>query len=199
MTFLEAVAVGFGLGLSLAAPPGPVLAKVAHDTAQGRWRQGLLVGLGATSADALFFLLVYAGLLQVLPDRRLLALLALVGVGIMNYFAHQAWRSARQPLSVPPKALDGWVGGFLLAGTSPFNWAWWVTAGATYVLLYGLPLAFGFFTAILLWVLLSVALFAYGTAKIRRFETYVAYASALLLVAFGIFLAYHGLRFWTQA
>src|SRR5687767_7419173 len=50
----EAVAVGAGLGFSLAAPPGPVMAKMAFETARGRWQQGGLVGLGAMTADATY-------------------------------------------------------------------------------------------------------------------------------------------------
>ncbi len=158
-----------------------------------------MVGLGATSADAAFFLLVYLGLLAVLPDPRVFALLALSGVALMDFFAWHAWRAARRPLDPSPGTLEGWPAGFVIAITSPFNLAWWLTAGSTYVHDHGLALAGGFFAAILAWVVLSVVLFRFGAARVARFETYVAYVSAGLLAAFGLLLAYEGLQYWQRA
>jgi threonine/homoserine/homoserine lactone efflux protein len=198
VTAWEALLVGFGLGVSLAAPPGPVMAKMAHETARGRWPQGLLVGLGATSADAVYFVAVAFGLLNVLPDARILGLLALLGVALMLYFAHGAWRTARRPLAPPPRLrVNGWPAGFLLALTSPFNVAWWVTSGAPYLHEYGPGLGAGFFTALLATVLASVWVFHQGARRIRRFESVVSYASAVLLAGFAVLLAWKGIGFLT--
>jgi threonine/homoserine/homoserine lactone efflux protein len=194
-TLWEAVAVGAGLGFSLAAPPGPVMAKMAFETARGRPRQGLLVGLGATTADATYFLLVVFGLLSILPSRRTLAVFAFFGVGLMLYFAAGAWRAAQRPLATPPSRLNGFPAGFVLAVTSPFNVAWWVTSGAPLLELYGPRLGLGFFAALLSTVALSVYVFHLGSRRIARFEAYVSYASALLLAAFAVLLLVTGLRF----
>lgn len=187
--------MGFGLGLSLAAPPGPVMAQIAFETARGRWRAGALVGVGASVADATFFTIVYLGLLRLAPPRRLLGALAFAGVALMDYFAYVAWRAARRPLDARPARLAGFAAGYALAATSPFNFAWWFTSGAPLVSVYGLPLALGFFPALLVTVAASVALVAYGSARVARLETYVAYASAALLGGFATFLAFQGFRF----
>ena len=190
---LEAVLIGFGLGFSLAAPPGPVLAQLATETARGRPWKGLRVGLGATSADATFFLLTYYGVLHVLPGRRVLAAMALAGALLMLYFARGAWRAARRPLDLQAGArVSGFPGGFLLAALSPFNIAWWLTTGAAMLALYGATLASGFFLAILLVVVVSVLLVGWGARRIARFETYVSYASAVFLAGFAVFLVVHG-------
>lgn len=189
----EAFVVGAGLGFSLAAPPGPVLAQLAIETARGRTWKGFRVGLGATSADACFFLLVYLGVLHVLPRPSVLAVMALAGAVLMLYFAWGAWRAARVPLELESAArLSGFPGGFLLAALSPFNIAWWLTSGVTFLSIYGATLAGGFFVAILAVVAISVLLVRLGAAKIARFETYVSYASAVFLAGFAVFLAFHG-------
>lgn len=199
MALLEALLVGAGLGLSLAAPPGPVMAKMAFETARGRWMRGLLVGLGATSADATYFFLVQFGVLRLSPQDRILGVLALGGLVLMDFFALQAWRAARAPLIPQGGGLSGFAGGYLIAFTSPFNVAWWITSGVPFVALYGPLLAVGFFTAIVGWVILSTALFQYGMRKIERFERYVSYASAILLAGFGVLLGVHGLQLLTVA
>jgi threonine/homoserine/homoserine lactone efflux protein len=192
---VEAVLVGMGLGFSLAAPPGPVMAKMASETARGRWRQGLLVGTGAMSADAMFFALVTFGLLAFAPDPRVLAVLAFAGVGLMLYFAYGAWRVARRPLVEPKGGLNGWPAGFVLAATSPFNFAWWATSGGPLLEVYGPVLGIGFFAALVTTVAVAVYVFHLGSRKIARFEAYVSYASALLLVGFAFILAWNGIGF----
>lgn len=192
----EAIAVGLGLGFSLAAPPGPVMAKMAFETARGRWRQGILVGVGAMCADATLFALVYVGLLRLLPDRRVLGALALGGAALMLFFAWSAWRTARRPMDDKPSTRrNGWPAGYVLAITSPFNFAWWTTSGAPLLDLYGLPLGFGFFAALAATVVLAVYVFHLGSRRIARFEMYVSYASAFLLVGFAAFVAWTGARF----
>src|SRR2546422_491045 len=54
LEILWAVLAGTGIGLSLAAPPGPVNAIIASQTVTRSWRAGFLVGMGATTADTIF-------------------------------------------------------------------------------------------------------------------------------------------------
>lgn len=191
MAFLEALVIGAVLGFSLAAPPGPVLAQLAFETARGRWQKGLLVGLGATSADATFFLLVWLGLLRVVPSDTVLAVMALAGAGLMAFFSWNAWKAARRPFEVRDRMISGFPGGYLLAALSPFNIGWWLTAGVTFLELHGASLALGFFLAILGVVVASVLIVRFAAARIERFETWVAYASAVFLLGFGAFLVHH--------
>src|SRR5262245_37454254 len=99
MSWIESFLVGAGLGLSLAAPPGPIFAKCAYEASPGRPLPGFLVGLGATTADLTFFALVAFGLLQTQPPDFVLGLLGIGGVIIMDFFAYSAWKSAKRPPS----------------------------------------------------------------------------------------------------
>jgi threonine/homoserine/homoserine lactone efflux protein len=193
MSWFESFAVGAALGLSLAAPPGPIFAKVAYEVSRGRPMTGFLVGLGATTADMTFFALVALGLLNVSPPDWTLGALGLGGVVIMDFFAFSAWKSARQPPAPQEKGLSGFAGGYLLAVTSPFNWSWWLLSGVPFVALYGPALGVGFFLAILSWVILVVGIFVWASQRVARFEMYVSYASAAMLAGFSLWLAYHSL------
>lgn len=193
MTLLESLLVGAGLAISLAAPPGPVMAKMAFEVARRRTWTGILVGLGASSADMTYFALVHFGILGANPDPRLLGALALCGVALMDYFAYQAWRAARSPLPIATKGASGFAGGYLIALTSPFNLLWWVSAGAPFIAVYGPQLIIGFAVALVSWVILTAAVFHYAARRVPRFEMYVSYASAGLLVLFGALLAFRGL------
>src|SRR5207245_9716074 len=50
LDILWAVLAGTGIGLSLAAPPGPVNAIIASQTVTRSWRAGFLVGGGSAPA-----------------------------------------------------------------------------------------------------------------------------------------------------
>ena len=192
MAFLEALAVGAALGFSLAAPPGPVLAQLAVETARGDPWKGVRVGLGATTADATFFLLTYLGVLLVVPGEHARAAMAWTGAALMLFFARSAWQAARAPLGTMAGRLSGFPGGFLLAGLSPFNLAWWLTSGATFLGIHGPSLAVGFFLAILAVVAASVLVIRFAARRVPRMEFYVSYASAVFLTGFAVYLVYYG-------
>jgi threonine/homoserine/homoserine lactone efflux protein len=194
MGWAESFLIGAGLGISLAAPPGPIFAKVAYEVSRGRTITGFLVGLGATSADMTLFGLVALGLLTATPPDWILGTLGLGGVVLMDFFAYAAWKSARVPPSPKERGMSGFAGGYLLAMTSPFNWSWWLLSGVPFVALYGTALGVGFFVAILCWVITAVAVFTWASRKVARFEMYVSYASAVMLAGFGLWLAYHALN-----
>jgi threonine/homoserine/homoserine lactone efflux protein len=96
---------GVVLGLSLAAPPGPMNAIIAEESVVRGWLAGFRAGLGAMSADACFLLVALAGVATVLRDAPTLRT-AMTGVGgvLMLYFALDAARSARESFG------DGEVG-----------------------------------------------------------------------------------------
>jgi len=191
---------GFLLGLSLAAPPGPVTALMASAAARRGPGASLGIGLGATTADATFLVLAVAGAIGVLAERPLLlGAVSLAGALLLAYFAWGAWRAARaarsEPTAGPSEAAKrtGFAAGYLAAITSPFNLAWWVGPGSVLIASVGLVLVAGLFAGILSWILFfSVAVARLGR-RVRRFQEYVAYASALVLGAFAVWVAWRGL------
>jgi threonine/homoserine/homoserine lactone efflux protein len=80
---------GVALGLSLAAPPGPMNAIIAEESVLRGWGSGFRAGLGAMSADACFLVLALLGVVTVVRDVPVVQR-TLFGLGglLMLYFAY---------------------------------------------------------------------------------------------------------------
>ncbi|CAJ51689.2 LysE family transport protein [Haloquadratum walsbyi DSM 16790] len=82
---------GVIFGLALAAPPGPMNAIIAEESAVRGWTAGFLAGLGAMTADIIFFVLAAFGVITIVERAPLLraGMITLGGV-LMLYFAYGA-------------------------------------------------------------------------------------------------------------
>lgn len=214
--FAAAVSVVAGalLGLSLAAPPGPMNAVIAEESVDNGLRAGVAAGLGAMSADACFFLLALAGVTTVVRDVPTLRA-GMVGVGglLMCYFAYGAARNATAEFVAdgiearPSDPTTGFRKAFALALTNPFQVVWWLTAGV-FLLEPGTVEAFGyalhvengvltvlgFFAGVLLWVTAFPAVLQVAKERVAAVGPAVAYASAVLLAGFGVYFCYDAAR-----
>lgn len=207
-------ALGFGavFGLALAAPPGPMNAVIAEESVLRGWLAGVAAGLGAMTADAIFFVLAYLGAVRVVETVPALRN-AMVGVGgvLLLYFAYGAARGATADwteVEVPDSR--GFWKALVLALTNPYQIVFWLTVGVGLlqpgtvdVLSYtpyvgdslanvlvvetGSPaLIVGFFGGIGLWIAGFPATLALAGRRVDDFAPAVAYASALLLGVFGV-------------
>ena len=88
---LVTLAAGVVFGIALAAPPGPMNAIIAEESVLRGWFAGVKAGLGAMSADAIFFVLAALGVVAFV-ERFPVLRAAMVGVGgvLMLYFAYDA-------------------------------------------------------------------------------------------------------------
>lgn len=195
MAELEALAAGVALGLSLAGPPGPVNALMLHASAARGPRAGVPIGLGATTADAGFFLLALAGSLAFLASRpSLLGAVSLFGAGLLAFYAWSSWRAARAARApeAAPVRRAGFRDGFLAAATSPFNLAWWIGPGTVLIAQVGLWLIAGLFLGILAFVLAFNLAVGHLGRRVARLQEGVAYASAIILAAFALWVGLRG-------
>jgi threonine/homoserine/homoserine lactone efflux protein len=150
LDFVVSAFAGVALGLSLAAPPGPMNAIIAEESVLRGWGSGFRAGLGAMSADACFFVLALLGVVTVVRDVPVVQQV-LFGFGglLMLYFAYGAATDANAAFGgdaaadggrKSATATDG-AGGmaeedskgfrkaFVLALTNPYQILWWLTAG----------------------------------------------------------------------
>ena len=97
LELLFVAAVGIAIGLSLAAPPGPVNAIIASRTVTRSWRAGFLVGAGATTADTVFLTLSVMAHSLLGSIATWLPYISLVGAAVMAYFAWTGVRALRSP------------------------------------------------------------------------------------------------------
>lgn len=180
---LAELAAGLALGLSLAVPPGPVNALIAREAARGGTWAGVRAGYPAPVVDTAYMLLVLFGLPRLLDVERFAPWMAAVGAALMAYLAWDIarLRPTRKPLS--PGAV--WA----VTLSNPFQYAWWLSAGAAFLLATGAWGVAGFLVAIFGWVFVFSALVARGAARWDWFEPMVVAASVDGLVAFALLLA----------
>ena len=214
----SATSLVFGgiFGLALAAPPGPMNAVIAEESVIRGWYAGFTAGLGAMTADAIFFLLAFAGVvgfIGTMPTLR--GVMIAVGGVLMLYFAYGAVRNARSASTFTSDTDHhghrGFIKALLLALTNPYQILFWLTVGigllrpgtvdilshapylgqalaGTVVIQTGSPaLILGFFTGIALWIVGFPASLIAAGRRIDRFATGVAYISAVVLAGFGMF------------
>ena len=138
---------GFALGWSVAWPPGPVNAEMLrrsvmpHSQGGGFWA-AWRVGLGACTGDFLWALAVMTGAGAVLNTPRIRQILAVISFVMLLFlagmFALGAWRAGHSlrteegdSAAVPNtgnrlKGRTGFLLGFTLAMTSPWNLGFWL-------------------------------------------------------------------------
>jgi threonine/homoserine/homoserine lactone efflux protein len=141
--------LGIVFGLALAAPPGPMNAIIAEESVVRGWRSGFTAGLGAASADAIFFVLAYLGVVAFVEQFPTLRAV-MVGVGglLMVYFAYGAGQEAIAGSFIGDEVgagdadrgrdateTDGGIDStgfrkaFVLALTNPYQILFWLTIG----------------------------------------------------------------------
>jgi threonine/homoserine/homoserine lactone efflux protein len=181
---LLALGFGFALGLSLAVPPGPVNALVSREASRhGMWG-GIRAGLPAPIVDTCYMLLVLFGLTKVLDVERWAPVMGGVGAALMAFLA---WDTARHRAT--PKQLAGPLSVWAVTLTNPFQYAWWLSAGAAFLTktgAWGIP---GFLAAIFGWVFALSFLVNHGARRWDWFVPLITVASADMLLFFALALA----------
>ncbi len=210
MTLAGTVLAGAVFGLALAAPPGPMNAIIAEESVLRGWRAGFKTGLGAMSADLLFFGLALAGVVTVVREFPALRDgMFLVGGLLMLYFASAAVRGAREEFragSTPEGR--GFSKAFVLSLTNPYQILFWLTAGVGLltpgtidVLAYvsdplsgivvvetgSAALVVGLFCGVAVWIVGFPAALTAAESRTESFAPIVAYGSAAVLAVFGLY------------
>lgn len=180
---------GIVLGITIAAPPGPVNASAAYQATK-TWFSSWSTLLGATTADAIFFVLTYFGLTALIASGEVRDALFLAGGCFMFYLAYATLRTAKKGPQEQKRDGRPYLLGLTIGLSNPFQLAWWISVGVGMVTTFGFSIIFGFFTGILTWTLVySTALHA-GIRRYREVYPYVVYASAVILAGFGVWFLF---------
>ena len=186
----HAALAGALLGLSLAAPPGPVTAIMVSASLHGRVRQAFLTACGAISADLCWLTLSILGVLAIFHDHpRWLGWLGLAGAALLLWMAWGAWVSARRGIQ-DSHTPGSWKLGFLTVLTSPISLAWWLANGALLYTSWGLPGIAGMFLSLIAYSALFCQAFRWLGTRAAKAALGVAYGSVLVLAGFGLYVGY---------
>ncbi|WP_429374466.1 LysE family transporter [Paenibacillus sp. DS2015] len=190
------------LGLSLSAPIGPINAAQLNKGIQGGFWHAYVIGLGALSADIIYMLLVYFGVIHLLDAPFIKAFLWLFGFFVLVYIGIESIKDAGAiSSSVEMRGSDASLGrtfisGFLLAILNPLSILFWLG-------IYGSILAKAvnefpmqqlliYSGAIVLGILLWDVTMATVSSLFREFLTLrvlkiISMLSGLSLIGFGLY------------
>jgi threonine/homoserine/homoserine lactone efflux protein len=200
---LQVLLSGVALGFSIAAPPGPVTAFSAQLVVSRSWLSGWLVMLGATAADGVFFVLTYYGVARLVSPWEKGALFVLGGLLVLFLAFTTVKAAGRRDGGFAPARPNRWspaaarrspfLLGLSIGLTNPYQLGWWVAVGAGMVADFGSNVAVGFFVGIVSWTVIITALVHAGVRRYQRLSPVIAYASAAIMVGFGVWFLVVGL------
>jgi L-lysine exporter family protein LysE/ArgO len=196
------------LGLSLAAPIGPINAAQMDRGLKGGFLPSWFVGLGASIADLMYMLLVFLGLVHFINIPIIKTFLWLFGAFVLIYTGVESlkgagliqaidMRQSREPL------IKSFFAGFLMSLSNPLTILFWLgiygsvlaeTAsqfGTHELILYSSSI----FAGLLIWDISMAAI----SSSFRRFLTngliiFISIVSGLSLLGFGAYFGMEGLK-----
>lgn len=190
----HAALAGTLLGLSLAAPPGPVMTIMANASMRGRLKESLLMAFGSIVGDLTWLTLAILGAVTFLRGfPRVVGLMGLVGAALLLWMAWSTWRGARAGLhsSSTPGSLKL---GYFTALTSPVSFAWWLANGTLLYTTWGWPGIAGMFTALIVYSIAFTYVFSWVGMRAASAILWVAYISVAVLAGFAGYVGWTSLH-----
>ena len=195
------------LGLSLAAPIGPVNSAVIDKGIKNGFWHAWVVGIGSVVADGIFMLLVYLGLSQFLNVPMIQIFLWLFGAFVLLYTGFESiLKLDKVSLSYKRKKKDSLLScfsvGFIMSITSPLSILFWIgiygsvlaqtaqTQGTGSLLLYSAMIFLGLTTWDLFMATLTSGVRKFLNTKILKV---ISILSGLSLLGFGLYFGQKGI------
>lgn len=198
------------LGISLAAPVGPINLEVMKQGIQRGFWHAWLVGLGGMSADIGFMFLIYFGISHYLTSYEVQTFLLCSGSLMLGFLGMQSMKI--QPnLETQPDTMTrkkplsySYIVGLLIAGVNPINLLFWLgvygsvlterleSLGEEYALIYSCMI----FVGIALWNLLIVLTVHFGKTLLNPIVLrLITITAGLVLIGYGIHFGWQGFHF----
>ena len=195
------------LGLSLAAPIGPINAAQMDRGIKGGFLHAWLVGLGAMVADGIFMLLVYFGVIHFLNIPFMKTFLLLFGFFILTYIGVESLltvgKTGMGTRGGNESHVKSFSAGFIMSISNPLSILFWMGIygsvladmiakyDAKRVLLYSCAIMAG----IMLWdVTMALVASMFRRILTGRLIGAVSVISGLSLIGFGLYFGYEAYR-----
>ncbi|MFC4323791.1 LysE family transporter [Litchfieldia salsa] len=196
------------LGLSLAAPIGPVNAAQIDRGIKNGFLHAWLVGVGAVVADGIYMLIVYFGVVQFIDTPIIKTFLWLFGAFVLIYtgieslfsagkIQTKSYRDQSEPL------YKAFLSGFLMSLTNPLTILFWLgifgsvlaKTASTYAQAELILYSAAIFIGLLIW---DVAMAAISSSFRKLLTTQllilISFLSGLSLIGFGIYFGIQGVK-----
>lgn len=194
------------LGLSLAAPVGPVNVEVIKRGLKHGFLPAFLVSLGAAAADTTYLLLIYFGLSNFIniPVVKLgiwvLGAIVLLNLGYLSVKEYFDKIDLQKPNTKVSR--NSFIAGYLIAISNPMTIVWWLgvfgaiigssiqDVSKSVAFLGSMTIMLG----VLLWFFSLSLLLHFGKRFINE-ETmkYVSAIAGIVLIGFGLYFGYNAL------
>jgi L-lysine exporter family protein LysE/ArgO len=194
------------LGLSLAAPIGPVNAAQMDKGIKSGFLQAWLLGLGALTADIVYMITVYLGVVKFLETPFMQSFLWLFGFFVLMYTGIETLINANKiemESREEESGLRSFGTGFLMSISNPLTILFWLgiygsvlakTAsayGTGELVIYSLGIILG----LVLWDIVMAAI----SSSFRRLLTarlliFISILSGVSLIGFALFFGYQALE-----
>jgi threonine/homoserine/homoserine lactone efflux protein len=192
------------LGLSLAAPIGPVNMEIIKRGLNSGFKQAFLTGAGAMCADTTYLVLIFFGLTSFLNFSFMKIFLGIAGsiilvsLGVMS--AKEYFRKADATENKPHRLFKtSFITGYVLAISSPMTIVWWtgVFGALLAAQTYTQTTISAFFSCLsillgcFLWVFFLAAALHWGKKIINeKITRLISLFAGLFLILFGIYFLY---------
>ncbi len=182
--------------------PGPMFAVTLAKSYKSPLA-GAQMALGHAVVEVPLIMLIYFGFAPFFQHLAVQFVLSLVGGGMVVWMGIGLFRSrSRQASAGSDLPYSAFVAGIMMTGLNPFFLLWWASIGSLLIMKFyqyaGLGLVL--FTVAhwmcdLIWLsLVSVAVYKTHGLWGRRFQEWVFAACAVLLLIFGVWFMYSGVR-----
>lgn len=192
------------LGLSLAAPIGPVNLEIIKRGLNSGFRQAFLTSIGAMSADATYLTLIFFGLTAFLNIALMKIVLGLGGSFILIYLGFVSakdffYKHADSKNRQRRIFKSSFITGYFLAISSPLTIVWWTGVfGALLASQTGAQTTFSAFLSCLsillgcfLWGFFLAIALHWGKKIINEnIAGFISLVAGIFLMAFGIYFLY---------
>lgn len=198
---LELALRGIIVGISLGAPVGPVNVEIVRRGLRAGFASGWMVGVGATSADAIYCMAVIAGLTPLIDQLIVRTILWTLG----TFFLLLLGWSSIKPVLLQGHMIDGddgtfrrssFVTGFLIAALNPMGIFFWLSVGGGLVasgvdqasdILGIAAIVLGVIAGLFIWITTLSTLVHGGRRFVSdRIYRWINAGSGLLLLGFGV-------------
>ncbi|MGN7310874.1 LysE family transporter [Alkalicoccobacillus gibsonii] len=195
------------LGISLAAPIGPVNAAQIEKGLRGGFFHSWFVGIGAMIADLLYMLIVFLGVSHFLEIEGVKVFLWLFGAFVLAYTGVESLKTGAKEASgtrhsvINESLTQSFWSGFLISVTNPLTILFWLgiygSVLAKTVTLYEINQIWLYSAAIFVGIAAWDIVVAVLSSTARRFVNQkaisrVSILSGICLIGFGAYFGYMG-------